>query len=145
MASRGQIGIEFFLVLGFALSIVGVLIMNSERGLEGNTRLDSAMLSLAAVNTVSNSINTAFLQGNGTLIRTQVFVPYGARCFVVNPATSALFCDVGDPQGRVVNGMSLYAVPTNVSDSCYSMTGWMAVKVNNSKEFGMGVFCSPLP
>ena len=140
---KAQIGIEFFLILGFSLSIVGMLIVNSEHQIAENDKLNAAILSLSALNGVSNAINTVFLQGNGSSLRTQVFIPDDTRCFVLNATTKTLMCDIGDASNRVVHGMQLYSVPSNISDWCYYGTGWVDVKVNSNQSF-INMYCSPM-
>ena len=148
---RGQIGLEFYLIMGFSLTVVAMLISNSERQLVANEKLDTDMLSVSAMNAVSNAANSASLMGNGSALRANVFIPSDARCFV--PETSSgkqyLACDVGDYANppRMAYGMMLIATqaPT-ISDDCYNLKGWMSVIVNSTGPANaLGVYCSAMP
>lgn len=149
-AGRGQIGIEYFLIMGFALTVVGVLIANSERQLYENDKLDAAVLSMSAMNAVGNSANIVFLQGNGSSMRSSVFIPRGATCFILRTSGGypALACDIGDMTAtppRMAYGMSMYSWPGIIDSRCYTMAGWMDVVINNSGSANpVGIYCRPL-
>ena len=151
LLDRGQIGIEFFLIMGFSLTIVAMLIANSERQLVANEQLDTDMLSLSAMNAVSNAANSVTLMGNGSSLRANVFIPSDARCFV--PKTSSgknyLACDVGDTRNppRMAYGMMLVGASAPViSDDCYNRKGWISVIANSTGPASpIGVYCSAMP
>jgi len=143
--SRAQVGVEFFLLMGFALTVVGVLIANSEYQLSRNDRLDAAILGFSAMSTVASSANSVYLEGNGSSRRFGVFVPKDSKCFVARQESSyyILACDVGDESGRMARSGPLYAAPApEVQESCYSFAGWVDVVVNNSgSDPFVGIYC----
>jgi len=128
---RGQVGLEFFLILGFCLVMLTVLISNSERQLVENERLDSAVLSLSALNSVSNALNTVAIQGNGAKMTVSAYIPPKTKCFLL-AGPDRLSCDIGDAYGRRVYGMRIMAVPDTISDACYTVSGWMDVTVKKA-------------
>jgi len=129
---RGQVGLEFFLILGFCLAMLSLLIANSERQITENERLDAAVLSLSALNSVSNAINTVAIQGNGAQMAASAFVPSKSKCFLFAASQQRLACDVGDSYGRRVYGMRLMAMPDTINDACYTVYGWMDVTVKKT-------------
>ena len=138
---RGQVGLEFFLILGFCLAMLTILIANSEREITENERLDTAMLSLSALNSVSNAINTVAIQGNGAQMAVSAFVPSKSKCYLPIASEQRLACDIGDAYGRRVYGMRLMAMPDTISSACYTTYGWMDVTVNRSSG-KVGIYCS---
>ncbi|MFA6329131.1 MAG: hypothetical protein WCX64_00410 [Candidatus Micrarchaeia archaeon] len=137
---RGQVGLEFFLILGFCLVMLTILISNSEKQLTENEKLDSAVLSLSALNAVSNAVNTVAIQGNGAQMTVSAYIPKKAKCFL-ETSEQRLACDIGDAYGRRVYGMRLMATPDTINDACYTVYGWMDVTVK--KSFGsVEIFCS---
>jgi len=137
---RGQVGLEFFLVLGFCLAMLTILISNSERQLTENEKLDSAVLSLSALNAVSNALNTVAIQGNGAQMAVSAYIPSKSKCFLLTP-DSHLACDIGDTYGRRVYGMRLMATPDTISDACYTTYGWMDVTVRKASG-KVEIYCS---
>lgn len=137
---RGQVGLEFFLILGFCLAMLTVLISNSERQITENERLDAAVLSLSALNAVSNAINTVAIQGNGAQMAVSAFIPSKSKCFLLT-AESRLACDIGDAYGRRVYGMRILAVPGSINDACYTVYGWMDVTVRKTSG-NIEIYCS---
>jgi hypothetical protein len=136
---RGQVGLEFFLILGFCLAMLTILVSNSERQISENERLDAAVLSLSALNSVSDAINTVAIQGDGAQMAATAFVPARSKCFLV--AAQRLACDIGDQYGRRVYGMRLLAVPDTINDACYTAYGWTDVAVKKSSG-RVEMYCS---
>ena len=108
---RGQVGLEFFLILGFCLAMLTILISDSEREITENEKLDTAVLSLSALYSVSNAINIVALQGNGAQLAVSAFVPSKSKCYLPVASEQRLACDIGDAYGRRVYGMRLMAMP----------------------------------
>jgi hypothetical protein len=138
---RGQVGLEFFLILGFCLAMLSLLIANSERSITDNERLDSAVLSLSALNSVSNAINTVAIQGDGAKMTVSAFVPSKSKCYLPSNPEQRLSCDIGDAFGRRVYGMRLMAMPDSINNECYTVYGWMDVTVTKSSG-KVSIFCS---
>jgi len=128
---RGQVGLEFFLILGFCLAMLTMLISSSERQITENERLDAAVLSLSSLNSVSDAINTVAIQGNGAQMIVTAFVPSKSKCFLL-ASGPRLACDIGDAYGRRVYGMRIMATPDTINDACYTVYGWMDVTVRKS-------------
>ena len=137
---RGQVGLEFFLILGFCLVMLTILISNSEQQLVENEKLDAAVLSLSALDAVSNALNTVAIQGNGARMTVSVYLHSKAKCFLLTTA-DRLSCDIGDVYGRRVYGMRLMATPTTINDACYTVSGWMDVTVMKSSG-NIEIYCS---
>ncbi len=132
--ARGQISVEFFLVVGFIISLVAILVANSEAQIARNTLLDNTLLSQSALDSVSNAIQTVYLQGNRSAIRQMVFVPRDANCFILDQAKKKLTCDVGDPEARLVYSRPLTAVPDTITADC-TEPGWLFVAVEYNQPF----------
>jgi hypothetical protein len=137
---RGQVGLEFFLILGFCLAMLSVLISSSERQINENEKLDATVLSLSALNSVSNAINTVALQGNGAYMSASAFVPQSTKCFLLT-SENRLACDIGDKYGRRVYGMKLLQNPGTITADCYSNYGWIDVMVTSSAG-EISVYCA---
>jgi hypothetical protein len=140
---RGQVSLEFFLILGFCLAVLSVLISESEANISQNEKLDTAILSLSALNSVSNAVNTVALQGYGASMIVSVFVPQTAKCFILSPKNE-LSCDIGDVFDRRAYGMPLLTNPGTISTGCYTTSGWTAVTVNRSAT-EIGIYCQQQP
>ncbi len=138
---RGQVGLEFFLILGFCLAMLTILISDSEREITENEKLDTAVLSLSALNSVSNAINIVALQGNGAQLAVSAFVPSKSKCYLPVASEQRLACDIGDAYGRRVYGMRLMAMPDTINDACYTTYGWMDVTVKKAAG-KIEIYCS---
>ncbi len=143
---KAQVAVEFFLVLGFALTLLSVLVANSEAQLAQNSLLDKSVLSRAALDSLTTSINFVFLQGNNSRVRAELFVPTGvsgssnATCFF--NFSNSLSCYVGDPQGRQVYSRNLLVLPSSVGSNCFS-SGWKEVLVEN-RDNNIYVSCTSI-
>lgn len=128
---RGQVGLEFFLILGFCLVMLTMLISNSEKQLAENEKLDAAVLSLSALNSVSNALNTVVIQGEGARMTVSAYIPPKTKCFLLT-SPDRLSCDIGDTYGRRAYSMRILAAPETISDACYTVSGWMDVTVRKN-------------
>ena len=109
-----------------------ILISNSEKQVAENEKLDAAVLSLSALNSVSNAINTVAMQGNGAQMEVSAFLPAKSKCFLPIASEQRLACDIGDAFGRRVYGMRLILVPDTINNECYTVYGWMDVTVKKT-------------
>ncbi|MFA6049404.1 MAG: hypothetical protein WC792_05675 [Candidatus Micrarchaeia archaeon] len=137
---------EFFLVVGFSLALLAILVANAESQLSDNALVGRAVASSAALDSLSYAINFVFLQGNNSQARLQLFVPPGpsgannATCFF--NFSNTLACDVGDLQGRMAYSHNLLKLPSSVASSCFS-SGWKEVNVSNRNN-NILVSCAPI-
>ncbi len=124
--TRGQVSIEFFVLLAF-LIVISSLLLNTIQGQASETqKLDKAALSKTALNSVAFALNYVFLSGNGSKITQQVFVPKGVFCFIYNSSDKTLECDIGI--SKKVHSLPLYAdIP---APNC-SYEGWLNIEAQN--------------
>ncbi len=133
-SKRGQAAVEFFLILAFSLALLAILVSNAESQIAQTSLLEKTVMAQAALDSLSQSINFVYLQGNNSRTRTQILVPQGASgsggasCFF--NFSNALSCYIGDPQGRQVYTRNLLALPSQIDSDCYS-SGWKEVAVSN--------------
>ncbi|MFQ5406211.1 MAG: hypothetical protein ACE5DI_03590 [Candidatus Micrarchaeia archaeon] len=138
--------VEFFLLVGFSLAVLAVLLANTEAELAQNAVLDKAVLSRSALDSMTSAVNYVFLQGNNSRVNFELFVPQGpvsessAVCFL--NASSNLSCFVGDLQGRLVFSRNLLVVPSKIEPECQTF-GWKNVTVVNYDN-NVEVYCGPL-
>ncbi|MGC8850811.1 MAG: hypothetical protein ACP5O3_01090 [Candidatus Micrarchaeia archaeon] len=139
---RGQLGIEFFLVVAFVLVLGSVLSASVDEQVIAARALDRAALAKSAVDAVSHAINLVTLEGNGALASREVFFPAETQCIQYSSARKALYCDVAGA-GKVY-GVALYREPT-VLLNCFSSgtQGWFLVTVNGTSN-GAQVNCTKL-
>lgn len=105
---RGQLSIEFFLIVAFILGLASALLTVSEDQVRQTTLLDRAALARNALDTVTHAANQVWLSGNGTRIVAEVFVPVNSICLLYNSTQQRLYCDVA------------VRCPNNPSQFCYT-------------------------
>ena len=135
--ARGQLSVEFFLIVAFVLVLATILFSSTENEIRETRAVDRAALAKAAVAGVGNAVNSVALQGNGSVLKKDVFVPPETICFLYNQSASSLYCDTGR---TVVRGPTLLAQPS-VSPAC-SSSGWMTATV--SSDPNVSISCASL-
>jgi len=104
---RGQLSIEFFLIVVFVLGLASALLALSEEQMRQTDLLDRAALARSALDSIAHTANHAWLAGNGTRLYTEIFVPANSVCLLYNSTQKRLYCDVGT------------RCPSNSSQFCY--------------------------
>jgi len=137
--ARGQLSVEFFLIVAFVLVLATMLLSNVEAQLNDTKDLNRAATAKAAVAEVSHAVNAVALQGTGAMLNKEVFVPPETSCFSYNATAGALQCDTGK---NIVSGPALVTAP-NVSVSC-ARTGWMTAQARNEGGANVSVYCIAL-
>jgi hypothetical protein len=137
---KGQMSVEFFLLVGFILVLLSVLVTNADEESRKLSQLEKASLCKNAVDSIGYLSNYAALQGTGTLLKKEVFVPKNSVCFLVKQITSKYYlaCDLG-LQGRLAYSDELIQQPT-VSSQCQDNTGWLIVSVQGTAS-GPSISC----
>lgn len=144
MGCRGQVGIEFLLVLSFMLALTAVLLGSAEAHFRAAESLDKAALCKAALDSTASLINHAFLSGRGTRVSSELFIPDGSVCFIVNSSFSppVLQCDADALLSRRVESRGLRTAAVSFSAAC-PVSGWLRVTaVNNGNS--VSVTCAKL-
>ena len=75
MVVRGQVSVEFFLVLSLLFALAAVLLTTAEAQLRDAESLNNAALSKAALDAVGSYVDLVYLSGNGSIVSGQVFIP----------------------------------------------------------------------
>ncbi len=128
---------EFFLIVSFILVLATIILGGVENEVRETKALDRAALAKTAVASVSHAANSVALQGNGSIVKREVFVPPETICFLYNSTSAVLYCDTGK---NIVPGPALLSQP-NVSSPCF-YSGWMVAVVKN--DGGVSVNCTLL-
>ena len=91
---RGQLSIEFFLVLSIIIAF-SIILYNISRDEVAKTKaVNSILLSKNAVDSLSQAVDFVALSGNGSALNLSVFVPKEANCFYYNYTRDAFYCVV---------------------------------------------------
>ena len=130
---KGQLSVEFFLIMAFLFALAVVLFVTTESQAHKAQLLDKAVLSRSALDSFENSVDRVFFEGNGSRDSIDLFVPQNSVCFIPNATGNYFECDA-DPEinGRVF-GRVLYADVTQVftDTTCppsSSSVGWIRVE-----------------
>lgn len=140
MRFRGQLSVEFLLVVSFLLSMAAVLLNVAETQLRETEALDNAALSKAAADSFATLVNTVFLHGNGTQMRAELFIPSGSVCFFVNSTNRSnmfLECDPDPLYSGKVASRPIYTSNVSLDSTCPPAStsgGWYKFTVKNSKN-----------
>jgi len=132
MVVRGQVSVEFFLVLSLLFALAAVLLTTAEAQLRDAESLNNAALSKAALDAVGSYVDLVYLSGNGSIVSGQVFIPASSLCFIVNASTETLQCDPDPSLTGRVNSRPLKNSVVFFNSSCppYSAsTGWFDLTV----------------
>lgn len=94
---RGQLSVEFFLVLSIIIAF-GILLYNISVEEAGKTKALDAVVSVkSSLDGLANSVDFVTLSGNNSLIRKELFLPSEASCFYFNESANAFYCTVESP------------------------------------------------
>lgn len=137
MASRAQVGVEFFLVAAFLFALAIVFFSSGESVLRDAESLQKAALAKSSVDSLASMVNYVYLSGPSSQVSDEVFVPEGSTCFLFNASLPAIQCEP-DPSivGRV-QSRPLRTPAVSFSSSCPPSTqqrGWFKVTVFNSNN-----------
>jgi len=130
--ARGQLSVEFFLIVAFILVLTTMILSNAENSLTETRTLDRMALAKAAVVEASQAANLVAVQGNGSSIKRLLFVPPETICFLYDDADGVLYCDTGK---NTVRGPPLLVEPS-VYAPCLS-SGWMTVEITSNETLGI--------
>ncbi len=134
MGSRGQVGVEFFLVAAFMLALAAVMLTVAEGQLGGVESLDKAALSKSAVDSTAAMVDYVYLSGNYSQLRGEVFVPQGSLCFILNSSRETIQCDSDPSIPNRVESRPMRTAAVSFNDSCpptSSARGWFGLTVTN--------------
>lgn len=92
---RGQVSIEFFLVVAFVLALASALLTVTEEQARQTGVVDRAALAKSALDTFAQAANHAWLSGNGARIYAEIFIPQNSVCLLYNASQTRFYCDVG--------------------------------------------------
>ncbi len=132
-ASRGQLSVEFFLIVSFSLLLAVFLLAQSETNLAENSRLSRAAIAKSALDSVVSDIDAVSVQGAGARLSASFYVPRDAFCFVVNASSKTVSCELG--LNTTVRSYP-YAAPRapSFAAECYptnSTAFWVSAVVEN--------------
>lgn len=116
MKRKGQLSVEFFILLAVVAAFILILYSNGVSQREQTRLLSAAVQSKAGVDGLANAANYVFLSGEGSVMRKEFFVANGSLCLYVSETGDYLYCTVpGAPTktGSVrVRSIPLYSTPT---------------------------------
>jgi uncharacterized protein (UPF0333 family) len=139
---RGQLSVEFFLILSIVIAF-SIILYNISLEELGKTRASNAVVSTKSVlDSLSNSADFVALSGNGSVVKRVLFVPKEAKCLYYDPNGRTLYCVIADEwleqisAKRVVNGTRLIT-PNQLIIACGVplKAGWAEFTVNSSSNF----------
>ncbi len=142
MSRRGQLSVEFFLILSIVIAF-SVILYNISLEELGKTRAANAVVETkSALDSLSNAVDFVALSGNGSVVKRVLFVPKEAKCVYYDVNGRTLYCVIADEwlerisEKRVVNGTRL------VSSNAVAITcgvplkpGWTEFTVNTSNNY----------
>jgi uncharacterized protein (UPF0333 family) len=95
---RGQLSIEFFLVLSIIIAF-SVILYNVSREEVAKTKASNAvLLSKNALDSLVQAADFVALSGNGSALNVSFFVSKEAKCLYYNSTRDALYCVVYSPE-----------------------------------------------
>ncbi|HLD62420.1 MAG TPA: hypothetical protein VI875_00975 [Candidatus Norongarragalinales archaeon] len=138
---KSQVGVEFFLVLSVVVAF-SVILYSTAYSEVGKTRaLNDAVLSKSAVDSMAQAVDFAFLSGNATLLRRELFVSPNSNCFYnTTSGVLKLYCTISSEylkeltagKEQVFSRELLVPRGRLVLSSCAPLTGgWVNVTVRN--------------
>lgn len=137
---RGQLGVEFFLIVAFILVLGAALSASTDAEVVNMRSLDRAALAKSASDAVAHAVNLVLIQGNGASVTRELFFPAETPCLQYSAEREALFCEV--PGAGKVYSAAILAQPQILS-YCYSngTAGWKLVTVRGT-DVGAQVNCT---
>lgn len=129
--NKGQLSIEFFLVLSIILVLAGTMLTVAEGHVSGIKNLNNAAIAKSIVDNGIYSIDFVYLSGNGSVLRREYFVPQGVLCFITSECEEGRICCIS-PGFEEKKVYSKKAISPNfvVNESCIR-EGWIELKARN--------------
>jgi len=133
---RGQVSVEFFLMLTLVLSLAILLYTDTASQLSKTRGLDKAGQTAALVQQVASSARAVWFEGNASARAFDAFVPSSANCLYWNASANNVYCLLVEPAAAV--SAPCYGIPLVDASGCGSplAAGWYSFSVSSN---GSGV------
>lgn len=138
---KSQIGVEFFLVLSVVVAFIVILYATATQEIGKTRALNDATISKAAVDSMAQGIDFAYLGGNGTVLRREVFVSPNSNCFYnTTVGDLRIYCTISSEyleeltQGKEQVFSQILLTPRNrlLLSGCNPFTGgWVNLTIRN--------------
>ncbi|MBS3070035.1 hypothetical protein J4220_00835 [Candidatus Micrarchaeota archaeon] len=138
---KSQIGVEFFLVLSVVVAFSVILYATAYSEVGKTRALNDAVLSKSAIDSMAQAVDFAFLSGNATLLRRELFVSPNSNCFYnTTSGVLKLYCTVSSEylkeltagKEQVFSRELLVPRGKLVLSDCAPFTGgWVNVTIRN--------------
>jgi len=127
---KGQLSIEFFLILAIILVFTGMLLTASETQISGMHGLNDVIMSKNVLDGVASMADYVFLSGNGSKVSREFFIPQRLVCFAAGCTSSDRLCCFGiEFPGKKVESSQMFSIP-QVNGTCVA-TGWLRISTQN--------------
>jgi uncharacterized protein (UPF0333 family) len=94
---KGQLSIEFFLVLSIIIAF-SIILYNVSRDEVANTRATTAIVVVkSSLDSLSQAVDFVALSGNGSALNFTAFVPREANCIYYNSTRNSFYCVIYSP------------------------------------------------
>ncbi|MEM0475345.1 MAG: hypothetical protein QW343_00955 [Candidatus Norongarragalinales archaeon] len=151
---KGQLSIEFFLVLSIIIAF-SIILYNVSRDETAKTKaVNAVLLTKNAVDALSNAVDFVALSGNASALNSRVFISREANCLYYNASRNAFYCVVTSPalqpsltEKHLVFGPRLAStLAKNLEESCTASVplrpGWWELRVRSVGD-AVNVSCFP--
>lgn len=144
---RGQLSIEFFLIVSIIAVFALSLYTTGVAEIDKSSTVDDAVLAKSALDSLTSAVNIVALEGNGSTIKRELFVPKQSVCFLYNSTAKRFYCLITSNVTQVNYALDTLSnftygykvVASNVTSVYCSPSiarGWVYVTANN---IGAGV------
>ncbi|NUN11594.1 hypothetical protein HUU53_03020 [Candidatus Micrarchaeota archaeon] len=119
MFKRGQISIEFFLVLSIMITFILIIYSNTQTEINQQRDLNSIVLASSALDSVTNLANFVYLSGPGTRQTREIFIPSSTSETPAKASANCFYVDTGGENRLYCTVVSDYVY--NVTDPDYNV------------------------
>ncbi len=151
---KGQLSVEFFLVLSIIIAFSVILYNVSREEVAKTKAVNSIVLAKNGLESLSQAVDFVALSGNGSSLNVSFFVSGEANCLFYDAVRDAFYCVVYSPalQGSVTDKQFVFGprfttrLTKTFQLSCSGAfplrAGWWSARVANEGA-SVNVSCSP--